>query len=537
MDAKKFVSRSQILGQMVTDADDFTALRYLKHREATPRLQQLEESGAKTLPNITAALGDLYHSLWAVEPGLKPAEEIPKSSAYWRQTLESALNTSAYQEMHARTQLEELTSLVGAITMGEEVVKMVPEDREKLQELAEAEREAGEAKQQMQQAQAQADAAGQLLVQLQQAMQGQPSSAQAQQAQGQVQSQMQQAQSQAQASQMTLEQAQARADALHQELMGAPGSPEAQQKQTQMARAAQAAATKAAAEVKEVSNMLQSWGIEPKELTEQGIPEALDIVKRMRQSDAFKRFKDLLGRIRHIAARKAKSNVRREGRFVPKTEYGRDIARAEPGELAALVHPALRLKKLQNWARGELRLVGRVFKATLGKGPIVFLEDASGSMDGAKQQWVKAAALALAYYAKLEHRTFAWVMFDAAVRKVKVFPSGRMTAKDMLEIAESRAGGGTNFDKPLEKAMELIQKEGLKKADICMGTDGECAVPPVWLENFLQQKKAMEVNVITVLMDVGDSSIVTVKQFSDRVEKVSSFTAEEAGNKIFAHVA
>lgn len=534
MDAKSYMTKATLLNAMVMDADDFTALRYLKHREQTPRLRQLEDSGAK-MPNASGVLGDLYYSLWAMEPELK--QETPKSSVYWRQILDSALQTSAYQEMHARTQLEELNSLVGTISMGEEILSMVPEeDKEQLRELAEAEREARDAEQQIQGAQAQADAAGQLLAELQQVMQGQPSNAQAQQAQGQVQSQMQQAQAQAQAAQMTLEQAQARAKALQQELMGAPGSPEAQAKQTQMARAAQAAATKAAEEVKEVSNMLQSWGIEPKELTEQGIPDALDIVKRMRQSDAFKRFKDLLGRIRHIAARKAKSNIRREGRFVPKTEYGRDIARAEADELAALVHPALRLKKLQQWTRGELRLARRVFKATLGKGPIVFLEDASGSMDGTKQQWAKAIALALAYFAKIEQRTFAWVMFDGTVRKVKVFPNGRMTAREMLEIAESRAGGGTNFDKPLDKAMELIKKEGLKKADILMGTDGECAVPAAWLKSFLAEKKMMEITVVTVLMDVGDSSIATVGQFSDRVEKVSRFTAEEAGQKVFAHM-
>lgn len=535
---EKYLSRPDLLKQMVTEADDFSALRYLKHREGTPRLQQLEESGTQTLPNISGALGDLYYSLWAMEPELKPKEETSQSLGYWRQMLESAVQTSAYQEMHARTQLEELTSLLGAITMGEEVLKMVPEeDRGKLQELAEAEREADQAQQQMQEAQAQANATAQLRVQLQQAMQGQPANAQSQTAQAQVQGQMQEAQSQAQQAQMTLEQAQARADALMQELMGAPDSPEAQQKQTQMARAAQAAATKAAEEVKEISNMLQSWGIEPKELTEQGVPEAMDIVKRMRQSDAFKRFKDLLGRIRHIAARKAKSNVRREGRFVPKTEYGRDIARAEPGELAALVHPALRLKTLERWTRGELRLVGQVFKAALGKGPVVFLEDASGSMDGPKQQWVKAVALALAYFSKLERRTFVWIMFDGAVRKVKVFPSGRITAKDMLEIAESRAGGGTNFDRPLDAAMDLIKGEGLKKADILMGTDGECAVSAAWLVSFLERKKALEVNVVTVLMDVGDTSAATVRQFSDSVEKVSSFTAEEAGRAIFAHVA
>src|SRR3989344_3109870 len=152
---EKYLGRSDLQKQMVTEVDDFSVLRYLKHREQTPRLRQLEEDGASILPNVSGALRDLYYSLWALEPELKPAEETSKSLGYWRSMLESALQTSAYQEMHARTQLEEFTSLVGAITMGEEVVKMVPEeDREKLQELAQAESEAGDAEQQMQGAQA-----------------------------------------------------------------------------------------------------------------------------------------------------------------------------------------------------------------------------------------------------------------------------------------------------------------------------------------------------------------------------------------------
>jgi uncharacterized protein with von Willebrand factor type A (vWA) domain len=417
------------------------------------------------------------------------------------------------------------------------VLETVPEeDREKLRQAQKADEQAEVAQQQMQQAQAQADAAGDLLAQLQKAMVGQPPSAQAQAATGQLQGQMQQGQSQAQAAQMTLQEAQARAEQIAQDLLGATGTPEAAAKHTQLARAAQAAAQKAADEVKEVSSMLQSWGIEPGELTRHGVPQALEIMKRMRRSEAFKKFKDLLGRMRQIAGRKAKENARREGRFVPKTEYGREIARAESDQLAALVHPALRLKALQSWVRGELRLKGRVFKHSMGKGPVVVCEDASGSMDGVKQQWAKAVVLALAYYAKLERRTFAWILYDSVVHKAKVYVQGNLAPEQMLELVESRASGGTNFERPLTKSLEMIQKEGLKKADVCFITDGECAVSSAWLRNFLSEKRRLEANVISVLMDTGDTSDATLKQFSDRVQQVSCFTAEEAGQKIISHL-
>ena len=106
----------------------------------------------------------------------------------------------------------------------------------------------------------------------------------------------------------------------------------------------------------------------------------------------------------------------------------------------------------------------------------------------------------------------------------------------MLELAESRAGGGTDFERPLRKALEMIQKEGLKKADICLITDGDCAVSDEFLKEFGNAKKSLEINIFTVLCDVGHTTDKTVREFSDRVERVSDFSAEEAERKIFGHL-
>ena len=141
--------------------------------------------------------------------------------------------------------------------------------------------------------------------------------------------------------------------------------------------------------------------------------------------------------------------------------------------------------------------------------------------------------LSLAHYAKLQKRSFGWILFDYGVRQAKTYPQGRLTAEHMLELAESRAGGGTDFESPLRKAIEMIQKEGLKKADICFITDGECAVSDEFLREFLAVKKTYEINVFTVLCDVGSTSDATVQQFSDRVVRASSFTAEEAEVAVF----
>lgn len=343
------------------------------------------------------------------------------------------------------------------------------------------------------------------------------------------------AQLDAEAAQALANEAAARAEALAEQLMGTPGTPDAQQKLDELRRAGLAAAKAAQAKVEEVSETIEAWGLEPAELHRQGIPEALGLLERMKRSDALRKFASLLGRIRKIAARKARNKVQGEGARITTVEYGRDLKRAHRSELVALVHPALRVKALQRWTRGELRLSGQVNLAKLGHGPVVVCEDASGSMDGAKQQWAKAVVLGLAHYAKLQRRSFGWIMFDARVQRAKTYPEGRLSAEQLLELVESRAGGGTDFERPLRAALAMIQKEGLKKADICFITDGESAVSDAFLKELRAVKQTLEVSIFTVLVDVGSTSDATVKSFSDRVERVSAFTAEEAETKLFRH--
>ena len=518
------LKRQEVETLLVTDADAFTVLRYLRHREDVPSLPDLEERGQKTLPGVEGMLCDLYHTLWNPEPGVK--DEVAADRRYWQELLGQTVKSSAYEEFHSQTQLKELESVLGTIAMGESVLTMVPkEDQQKLQELAEAQQKANQAGQQATEAQANAQASQQL--------------ADAAQAGGQSEElaqQASQAQAEAQAAQMNFEQAKAKANELAEQLMGKPGTGQAQKRSEQLRRMGMAAAKRAQAKVQEVSETLQSWGLEPGELTRESFAEVEQILAALKRNPRLKKFAELLGRVRKIAARKAKQKIAGEGARVTAPETGRDIKRVHSSELVALVSPALRVKALTRWARGELRLHGQQVRQKLGHGPVVVCEDASGSMEGVKQQWTKALVLALAHYAKLQKRSFGWVMFDTYPRVTRAYPQGALSVKNFLEIAESRAGGGTDFERPLREAARMIKEQGLKKADILLVTDGECAVSDKFLREFLAAKKALEFNVITVLCDIGSSADAAVRQFSDRVEKASAFTADEAEAKIFGHL-
>ncbi len=159
MNGKKVrpLTRQEVLPLAVTDADGFTALRFLRHRENTPSIPELEDQGRKALPGIEGSLLDLYHSLWSPEPGVK--KEVPPARRYWKGMLEEAMKSSAFKELHAGTQLRELQSVLGTVSMGESVVGMVSEkDKEQLQKVEKAQSKADEAEAEAKGRKLQADA-------------------------------------------------------------------------------------------------------------------------------------------------------------------------------------------------------------------------------------------------------------------------------------------------------------------------------------------------------------------------------------------
>lgn len=529
------ITRQELQKLLVTDADAFTALRFLRHRERTPALAELENQGGGEVPGFSGALCDLYHSLWAETP--KVREEIPADRRFFAEILKGAMASSSFESLHAQTQYSDLKSVLGTLGMGDAVLAtMSKEEKENLRDAAEAQKVADNAEADAEQAEAEAGAAEMLAQSTAEQAAGGNSSGvasgltqeEAQAIANELAEQAHGARAKANSTRETANGAKEFADSIANQLLGQPGSEEALEKLKDLSRRGLAAAQKTQAKVEEVSKTIDSWGLEEGELVQMGIPEAMGLLEKMRNSDALKKFAALLGRIKRIAARKAASDDKSEGIRVAKPETGRDIKRALPRELIALAHPALRVQALKRWTRSELTLRGEEQKKKLGEGPVVVCEDSSGSMDGIKQQWAKAVVLSLAHYAKLRNRSFAWIMFDSAVKRSKAYVRGRLSPKDLLEIAESRSGGGTDFECPLREAVKVIRAGGLKKADIAFITDGDCAVSDEFVREFGEVKKALEVNVFAVLCDVGHSAEATISKFSDRIERASSFSESEA---------
>ncbi|WP_242352708.1 MULTISPECIES: VWA domain-containing protein [unclassified Anaeromyxobacter] len=243
--------------------------------------------------------------------------------------------------------------------------------------------------------------------------------------------------------------------------------------------AACAAATRAVAELRDAAEGLAhvafQGGLLPGTGTADGVPREHGVVRslaaRLKGDERLRRIAALAGRFKRIAAAKRRQRVRHGADEVTDVEQGADLGRALPVELAKLSHRLLRLDFLRALLESrslQYRLEGT---ATLGKGPLVVLLDKSGSMDGPRDVWATAVALALLDQAQRERRTFALLGFDARVKFEAVVKPSEALPDDGLFVS---CAGGTEIAAAVGRGLEIIRTHpgALRKADLVLVTDG-----------------------------------------------------------------
>lgn len=294
--------------------------------------------------------------------------------------------------------------------------------------------------------------------------------------------------------------------------------------------------------VDEVEETVQtfSWGDQPGAPSmRQDFAQTKMIADKVAASAQLQDIARKAGRLRRIAAemQRRKSDYARE--VIADVGIGADLPRVLPAELIHLAanDPDLEaafVGRLVERKLGQYNLRGKEEK---GKGPIILCEDESGSMSGAQDAWAKAVSMALLDIAIKQRRTWALVHFDSKVSRIDRVVKGRtggtwptMVANvpgaairfstwpsieaGMLEALTHFTGGGTSFQAPLDRALELIKADGeLKKADVILVTDGIAGLTDSWVTNFLKEKARLEFKLLVVL--IGGCSD-TIKRIADQ---------------------
>ena len=303
--------------------------------------------------------------------------------------------------------------------------------------------------------------------------------------------------------------------------------------ETKIAAHFQAEAIKAARQLEDAAEEAEHWGMTLGSGYRSPAGRKLELGKRLAGNEKLKKLARMVGRMKFHTPALRKKIFERSSEEILEVERGDFISRLLPHELSTLSHPILRKDFYRRFLDQELLQYSLRGIEEKGKGPMVVCLDGSSSMAGDKEVWSKAVTLTLLEIARRQRRPFHSICFssgDTPLQILDMNPRERYEIEidKVMDLAEYFPGGGTDFQKPLDAALQCLKKSRYKKGDIIFITDGECQVTPDWAQGFREEKEKLGFSLFSILIDVGPSSLGTLKEFSDRITTIKQLTGDDA---------
>jgi uncharacterized protein with von Willebrand factor type A (vWA) domain len=497
-----------------SDSYDRTAFRELQRD--SPSLQALEESGSKLLPHFDAFLLDLFALLFKMNIVVHAEEDVVPSAGFYRLILDQLRVTPAVEILRQHTVLDETRAGLATLLLGEGLLQLLKSERiltrAEMLDYWNLDQQAGEIADQ----QAQAQTAVEL---------------------------------RAQASAPTQRQLEELAQRLRRDAEGAARRLQHQARQVRTTMTESAERNKARLEgqaqrvlqdLEQSAQDAESWSLHLGAGGRSSAGAQIELGRQLAGNAKLKKLALMVGRMREHALALRRTLFERANTEMYEVGLGAELSRLLPHELLALRHPSLRRDFARRFVDAELLQYSLRALEEKARGPMIVCIDGSSSMAGDKEIWSKAVSLTLLDIAQRQRRLFRSICFAAADMPLQVLDlNGRLRyvaeMQKVFQLAEYFPGGGTDFQQPLSAALECLQKARYKRGDIVFITDGECRVDATWLGEFKRAKERIGFSLFSVLIDVGSSSLGTLKDFSDKITTISQLTSE-AGRDIFLKV-
>lgn len=291
---------------------------------------------------------------------------------------------------------------------------------------------------------------------------------------------------------------------------------------TLVTRAVHAASDRAG----EIYSILAAWGDDPGDLKKTAANTAL--LDTVRKSRVLRDVSKYLGRFREMFVQ-GKRNGYTFGRGEKYSlELGNDLSRAVTSELAMLASPLTTPLFLRKYQKRQIKQYRRREPVYRGMGDVICCLDESDSTAGDPAAWGKAVALTLLEIAADSRRNFALIHFSRRNRlEVQVFRPGEYTTEDKMHAAETFLGGGTDFQTPMNAALELMEN-GFENADIVFVTDGVCSLPEDYIDFLCHRQSAYRFTVTGVLLDaLRPDMAFSLERFCQKVYRTSQLLGDD----------
>lgn len=552
--------------------------------EVSPMLKSSFEAGLDVLKTWPELAFDLWNLIYKVVPKIRDKSEIEPSHLANLYLVLYAIQTDGFNQLREMTAGSVTDSILGYEVLVLDVLEYIKKCLEEYERQKQQQQEQGQngqgdqgdspspgqliamanqmcdAQDQLDQAQVVQQATQDMIDQLQQS--GAPVPAQLQDALNDAAQQAKEAEDAAKSLQEQLEQA-------------------AQDLKRQLEQALNNIGENVSDEVGEVRKWVAQWGLGGGDRPNVRMSPAKtrQAIEKIRHNKDFQKFAKILGRFRNIALADVKKKSKKNGVAIKDVKVSNEIHNALAGEFALLGDKHLETEFYRKYAEGQLLTYVKENTDAKGKGPGIICFDMSGSMSGNRITWAEAVTLALVEVFQKQKRDVIVIAFDDRVRHVWVFEHDKLDPNMLLDIASISAVGGTNFEEPLDVALQAItgkyehpklkaaaEKVNLsshkfKKADITFITDGDSAFSGIgyynygngeltpekikalvqkspFLKKYHEIKDDKEFVCRTVLINVGGwgASDATAKLFSDKIIKLDNISdlGEAKAAEIFA---
>lgn len=275
---------------------------------------------------------------------------------------------------------------------------------------------------------------------------------------------------------------------------------------------------KAVQSVDEFNESTKTLGIDEHSMNQMSFDEIIAVHKQYKQPH-FIRFINKVGKNKLYAQQIQYKKKKKHALPIDKITTSHKIDLLIEDELIALALDIEAFEKdfYDRYLRDDLLTVDLIELQDKRKGPIILCYDGSGSMEGIKIEETQSHILAILEIAKIQKRHMVIIQFASASEPlyIKEINPKYISAQDVLDILDTFICGGTDFEKPLSKAIEYIKKDQHNKSDILFITDGQCEIRTEFKKDFLRLKQLRDFKLYTMIMhaytyhdygDIGDIS-------------------------------
>lgn len=281
------------------------------------------------------------------------------------------------------------------------------------------------------------------------------------------------------------------------------------------------------------NDTLKSYGLNDGDLRMMSFEERRALAERINNSRLVKLAK-LIGAFRSFADAERRRKIKHVPSETYDVEMGNDLTRLVPSELTNLAVPELEDHFWLRWAKHGLLMQRKRGYEKAGMGPVIVVCDESSSMDKAldkqgntREAWSKAVSMALADQAKRGKRDFTYIGFSSSGQQwERTFNGGVMSIDDIIEFTSHFFCGGTSYEQPLTRAMQIVEEYARKdkgQADIVLITDDECKVSPSFIDQYADLRRRTETSLYG--LQVGEPKFGTLKQLADRTMSITKLTS------------